>query len=67
MYNEELYKRYELATSQNYKEIKARCYEFIKSCAKSPAMAVHTNGMLHLIDHIDSWVSDYEAELAKRS
>jgi hypothetical protein len=63
----ELIRRYELASGNDYKAIKALAYEYIKECSTSDVMSKHTNGMLMLIKHIDSWVAEFNAELANRS
>jgi hypothetical protein len=64
---EELIRKKELATSEEYKAIKTLAYEYIKVCSRSEVLSKETRGMLLLIDHIDSWVDDYIAELANRS
>lgn len=67
MYREELTRRKELATSEQYKAIKTLAYEYIKECSMSEILSKEIRGMLLLINHIDSWVDEYNAELANRS
>ena len=63
----ELIRRYELASGNDYKAIKTLAYEYIKECSTSETMSKHIIGMLMLINYIDSWVDDFDAELANRS
>ena len=67
MDRDEIVRRYHLATSSDYKAIKALAYEYIKDCATSDVMSKHTNGMLMLVKYIDSWVDDFFEEKARQT
>lgn len=63
----ELIKRYELATSKDYDEIRKRALNYIVHTSSSDALSKENRGMLLLIKWIDGWIDDYNEELARRS
>lgn len=66
MDNNELLKRYELATSPEYAEIKARILDYLISISGSPINSERTQGALMALKYVDSWVSEYNSALARR-
>lgn len=66
MNRERLKRKYELATSDTYSEIRAEALNYVVKISSSTVSPVEIQGMLVLISEIDSWVNDYEKELAKR-
>ena len=64
--HEELLRKYELVTSNEYKEIRQEALNFIVNCGNSTIGSERIQGMLLLVGHIDSWKDDYEQELEKR-
>lgn len=66
MDKEELTKRYELATSEVYAEIRKRLLNHIVKQARTTQDDVNIRGMLLIIGEVDKWISDYNTELRKR-
>lgn len=59
-------RKYELVTSETYKFIRAEALNFIVKNSKSVISPEKIQGMLILIQEIDSWAADFERELKKR-
>ena len=66
MDREELTKRYELATSEVYAQIRKRVLDFIVKQARGNQEDINIRGMLLVIGEIDKWVGDYYTELKRR-
>lgn len=61
---ERLQKRYELATSDQYKELRKEVLDYLVDSSSSiPGLDI--NAMMRLINVIDGWVGDYEGYLAR--
>ena len=61
---ERLQKRYELATSDQYKELRKEVLDYLVDSSSSiPGLDI--NAMMRLISVIDGWVGDYEGYLAR--
>jgi hypothetical protein len=56
----------ELATSDEGQAIRKEFLDFIVKMSKSAVGSDKVTGMLLLINEMDSWVSNYEAQLAAR-
>lgn len=66
MNKDELLRKYELAKSETYKAIRAEALNFIVRNSCSAISPEKIQGMLILIQEIDSWITDCERELKKR-
>lgn len=61
---ERLQKRYELATSDQYKELRKEVLDYlVDSSSNIPGLDI--NAMMRLINIIDGWVGDYEGYIAR--
>lgn len=67
MNKDELLRKYELAKSETYKAIRAEALNFIVRNSCSAISPEKIQGMLILIQEIDSWITDCERELKKRT
>jgi hypothetical protein len=56
---EELTKRYQLATSQQYKDLKQEWFKMITKFSSSTSEPILLQGMLWLINRTDEWENDY--------
>ena len=66
MHKEELIRKHELVSSQQYQEIRLRQLNNIVEKASSPISAEVLRGMLLLINETDQWEAEYNAALKKK-
>lgn len=65
MNKEELLRKYMLVKTGNYEAIRAEALNYIVEVSKSALSPDKVQGMLLLLNEIDSWGTDYEKELIK--
>lgn len=63
-YKEKLRRKYELATSEQYKSLREEALDYIVQLSGNEQMKDYTQGMLLLIKFFDSFISDYETAVA---
>lgn len=56
---DELTRRYQLATSQQYKDLKSEWFKDITEISSSTQQPLLLQGMLMLINRTDKWETDY--------
>lgn len=65
MNKSELLRKYTLVKNGNYADIRAEALNFVVNISKSDLSPDKIQGMLLLLNEIDSWTLDYERELEK--
>lgn len=66
MDKEELIRKYELASSEIYQQIRNEAINFVIKMSNTSLSPEAVRGMLLMLKEIDSWIDDYKLELSKR-
>lgn len=62
----QIQKRYKLATSEDYQEIKQELLKFVINASVSSLSAEKIQGMLILLNEPENWIKEYFRELENR-